>query len=90
MGNYTENGAVSALKRINGITVDTNKKIIIVNGFIAGNSTWGKISFLTKYCGYTQCMDDDKAQEVVDKVNETISIHTPVEREKFTKHKVKP
>ena len=27
-----------------------------------GNATWGKIDYLTKYCGYVQCFIDINAQ----------------------------
>lgn len=87
MGNYTESGVLNALRRINGITIDANNKIVKVKSDVAGNATWGKIQFLTKYCGYTHDIVKAKAEYAEDNF---IIIHTPVEREKFTKHKVKP
>ena len=86
MGNYTESSAIAALKRINGITIDADNKIIKVKSNVAGNATWGKIQFLTKYCGYNH--DIVRVKEETD--DNYIITHTPIEREKFTKHKIKP
>ena len=87
MANYTEQSALNALKRINGINIDNNNKIIKIGRGVAGNSTWSKIDFLTKYCGYGSDIIRNKEED--ETANDIIS-HTPVEREKFTKHKVKP
>lgn len=35
------------------------KKIKGSKAQIIGNRTWGKLDFLTKYCGYTLIWDDD-------------------------------
>lgn len=55
MGKYDEVGVVNTLKRMSGIGIDTNLKVItIADGVPFGNSTNGKLDFLCNYCGYTK------------------------------------
>jgi len=58
---YTENQALNSLKRKKDVKIDVNAKVIqIINGKLKkfpakddlGNSSHGKIDFLTKKCGY--------------------------------------
>lgn len=86
MGNYTESSAANALRKVKGITVNSIDCTITVESNVVGNSTWGKIDFLTKYCHYELIKVDSNEATV----EASISLHTPIEREKFTKHKVKP
>ena len=52
MGKYDEVGVVNVLKRMSGISIDTN-----VNPL--GNSTNGKLDFLCNYCGYKKIYKDN-------------------------------
>ena len=47
MGKYDEVGVVNVLKRMSGISIDTNVKVItITNSIPLGNSTNGKLDSL--------------------------------------------
>lgn len=60
MGKYDEVGVVNVLKRMSGISIDTNVKVItITNGIPLGNSTNGKLDFLCNYCGYKKIYKDN-------------------------------
>lgn len=60
MGKYDEVGIVNVLKRMSGISIDTNVKVITVtNGIPLGNSTNGKLDFLCNYCGYKKIYKDN-------------------------------
>lgn len=60
MGKYDEVGVVNVLKRMSGISIDTNVKVITVtNGIPLGNSTNGKLDFLCNYCGYKKIYKDN-------------------------------
>nr|DAN60620.1 MAG TPA: hypothetical protein [Crassvirales sp.] len=53
MGKYDEVGVINVLKRMSGISIDTNVKVItIANSVPFGNGTNGKLDFLCNYCGY--------------------------------------
>lgn len=54
MSKYTEEGVLKILNGINGINVDNKSKVIELHkDAMIGNSVWGKIDYLTKYCDYT-------------------------------------
>lgn len=66
MGKYDEMSVVRALSKNPDVKI-TNKgnlKVVEVvrGGQYCGNATWGKIDFLTNYCGYVQCFIDINAQ----------------------------
>lgn len=53
MGKYDEVGVINVLKKMSGISIDTNVKVIIIaNGIPFGNGTNGKLDFLCNHCGY--------------------------------------
>ena len=51
---YDEISVLRNLARRKGVIIDYSAKIIKVsnNATDVGNSTWGKIDFLTNYCGW--------------------------------------
>lgn len=51
MKKYDERKVVTMLNRINGISVSNGKITAKLNAVI-GIHQWGKIDYLTKYCGY--------------------------------------
>lgn len=65
MGKYDEMSVVRALSKNPDVKITNrgNLKVVEVvkNSQWCGNTTWGKIDFLTKYCGYTQCFVDINA-----------------------------
>lgn len=66
MKNYDEMSVVRALSKnpdVRITNVSKNKFVEVVrNGQNCGNNTWGKIDFLTKYCGYILHFIDLNAQ----------------------------
>ena len=65
MGKYDEMSVVRALSKNPDVKITNrgNLKVVEVvkNGNYCGNSTCGKIDYLTKYCGYVQCFIDINA-----------------------------
>lgn len=57
MGKYNEDSVAKSLMSNSDIRINKIGKVVelIDNSASLGNSTWGKIDFLTKYCGYTVC-----------------------------------
>lgn len=59
---YDEMSVVRALSKNPDVKITNhgNLKVVeVVKGSqYCGNSTWGKIDFLTKHCGYVQCFID--------------------------------
>lgn len=51
MKKYDERKVVTMLNRINGISV-FNGKIMAKLNTVIGIHQWGRIDYLTKYCGY--------------------------------------
>lgn len=51
---YDETSVLRKLARRKGLTFDYSQKIINVysGATDVGNSTWGKIDYLTRYCGW--------------------------------------
>lgn len=65
MRNYDERTVVRELSRNAAISIDSVSKSkvisVIRNAKTIGNGSWGKIDFLTKYCGYfVSVVDNDK------------------------------
>ena len=60
MGNYNEELVIKALSYNSDVRVNRVGKSIEINknSSSLGNKTWGKIDYLTKYCGYTRCVVD--------------------------------
>lgn len=62
MGKYDEMSVVRALSKNPDVRITNrgNLKVVeVVKGSqYCGNTTWGKIDFLTKYCNYVQCYID--------------------------------
>lgn len=62
---YDEVSVVKALAKNPDVKITNrgNLKVVEVvkNSQWCGNGTWGKIDFLTKHCGYTQCFVDINA-----------------------------
>lgn len=52
---YNEYDVIRILRRTGGIKIDESTKTITVltNAPKVGNGTYGKIDYLTNYCGYT-------------------------------------
>lgn len=65
MGKYDEMSVVRALSKNPDVRITNrgNLKVVEVvkNSQYCGNTTWGKIDFLRKYCGYVQCFIDINA-----------------------------
>lgn len=53
MGKYDEVTVVRELTKNPAVTINGKKISIVKNTNLIGNSFWGRIDFLTKYCGYT-------------------------------------
>ena len=55
---YDETSVLRNLARRKGISIDYSAKVIKVstNATDVGNSTWGKIDFLTNYCSWFVCV----------------------------------
>lgn len=66
MRKYDEMSVVRALSKNPDVKITSHgtlKVVEIVKGSqYCGNSTWGKIDFLTRYRGYVQCFIDLNAQ----------------------------
>ena len=59
MKKYDETSVLRNLARRKGINIDYSAKVIKVSNSATdvGNSTWGKIDFLTNYCGWFARVD---------------------------------
>lgn len=53
MRKYDEVTVVRELGKNPAITIIGKKVSVVKNTTLVGNSFWGRIDFLTKYCGYT-------------------------------------
>lgn len=49
---YDEASCVRSLSKKNSININGNRIEILIGATDVGNGSWGKIDFLTKYCGY--------------------------------------
>ncbi len=56
MANYDEAKAVRILKKNKGIHINGTTIEVLINSASVGNGSWGKIDYLSHYCGYTVIM----------------------------------
>ena len=49
---YDEASCVRSLSKKNSININGNRIKVLKGATDVGNGSWGKIDFLTKYCGY--------------------------------------
>lgn len=65
MGKYDEMSVVRALSKNPDVRINNHGKLkvieVVKGSQYCGNATWGKIDYLTKYCGYVQCYIDINA-----------------------------
>lgn len=70
MGKYNEQQVVRELSKNPAIVINGNKINIVKDNTLVGSGTWGKIDFLTKYCGYTFeiiDVDEQRAAKIAEK-----------------------
>lgn len=69
---YDETSVLRSLRTVKGVSVNVSNKIIYIdaNNHKAGNSTWGKIAYLCKYCGFVYSMVYDNRVKIKDVVAE--------------------
>lgn len=69
MGKYDEAVVVKELGRNPAVTFNGKTISVVKNTSLIGNSFWGRIDFLTKYCGYTLVqvdLDEQRAAEIAE------------------------
>lgn len=69
MGKYDEAVVVKELGRNPAITFNGKTISVVKNTSLIGNSFWGRIDFLTKYCGYTLVqvdLDEQRAAKIAE------------------------
>jgi len=69
MGKYDELTVVRELTKNPAVTINGKKISIVKNTNLIGNSFWGRIDFLTKYCGYTLVqvdLDEQRAAKIAE------------------------
>ncbi len=69
MGKYDEVTVVRELTKNPAVTINGKKISIVKNTNLIGNSFWGRIDFLTKYCGYTLVqvdLDEQRAAKIAE------------------------
>lgn len=69
MGKYDEAVVVKELGRNPAITFNGKTISVVKNTSLIGNSFWGRIDFLTKYCGYTLIqvdLDEQRAAKIAE------------------------
>lgn len=69
MRKYDEVTVVRELSKNPAITINGKKISIVKNTTLVGNSFWGRIDFLTKYCGYTLIqvdLDEQRAAKIAE------------------------
>ena len=70
MGKYDEAVVVKELDRNPAITFNGKTISVVKNTSLIGNSFWGRIDFLTKYCGYTLVqvdLDEQRAAKIAER-----------------------
>lgn len=65
MGKYDEAVVVKELGRNPAVTFNGKTISVVKNTSLIGNSFWGRIDFLTKYCGYRLIRVDLDEQRAV-------------------------
>jgi hypothetical protein len=69
MGKYDEVTVVRELCKNPAVTINGKVISIIKDTNLIGNSFWGRIDFLTKYCGYTLIqvdLDEQRAAKIAE------------------------
>lgn len=69
MGKYDEAVVVKELGGNPAITFNGKTISVVKNTSLIGNSFWGRIDFLTKYCGYTLVqvdLDEQRAAKIAE------------------------
>lgn len=69
MGKYDEAVVVKELGKNPAITFNGKTISVVKNTSLIGNSFWGRIDFLTKYCGYTLVqvdLDEQRAAKIAE------------------------
>lgn len=69
MGKYDEAVVVKELGRNPAVTFNGKTISVVKNTSLIGNSFWGRIDFLTKYCGYTLIqvdLDEQQAAKIAE------------------------
>lgn len=69
MGKYDEAVVVKELGRNLAVTFNGKTISVVKNTSLIGNSFWGRIDFLTKYCGYTLVqvdLDEQRAAKIAE------------------------
>ncbi len=69
MGRYDELTEVRELCKNPAITINGKVISVIKDTNLIGNSFWGRIDFLTKYCGYTLVqvdLDEQRAAKIAE------------------------
>lgn len=69
MGKYDEAVVVKELGRNPAVTFNGKTISVVKNTSLIGNSFWGRIDFLTKYCGYTLVqvdLDEQRAAKIAE------------------------
>lgn len=69
MGKYDEAVVVKELGRNPVVTFNGKTISVVKNTSLIGNSFWGRIDFLTKYCGYTLVqvdLDEQRAAKIAE------------------------
>ena len=69
MGKYDEAVVVEELGRNPAVTFNGKTISVVKNTSLIGNSFWGRIDFLTKYCGYTLVqvdLDEQRAAKIAE------------------------
>ena len=69
MGKYDEVTVVRELCKNLAVTINGKVISIIKDTNLIGNSFWGRIDFLTKYCGYTLTqvdLDEQRAAKIAE------------------------
>lgn len=69
MGKYDEVTVVRELCKNPAVTISDKTISVIKDTNLIGNSFWGRIDFLTKYCGYTLTqvdLDEQRAAKIAE------------------------
>lgn len=69
MGKYDEVTVVRELCKNPAVTISDKTISVIKETNLIGNSFWGRIDFLTKYCGYTLTqvdLDEQRAAKIAE------------------------
>lgn len=69
MGKYDEVTVVRELCKNPAVTISDKTISVIKDTNLIGNSFWGRIDFLTKYCGYTLVqvdLDEQRAAKIAE------------------------